>query len=58
MKTSAHKLIEDGRLIADWLGKAVNGPGSKRPFADFRLPGQIEEAMKRLTGSHDERIDL
>ena len=54
--SSSHQLIEDGRLIADWLGRAVNGPGSHHPFANYRLPGPIEQAMKRLTGSHDEQI--
>lgn len=55
-ESSAHKLIEDGRLIAEWLGRAVNGPGSVHPFAGYRLPGPVADAMRRLTGSHDERL--
>lgn len=60
MTTSSHEMIEAGRLIADWLGRAVNGPwpkGPRHPFANYRLPGEVEQAMELLTGSHDERIE-
>ena len=56
MASSVHQLIEDGRLIADWLGRAVNGPGAIHPFRDYRLPGDVAAAMRRLTGSHDEQV--
>jgi hypothetical protein len=57
--SSSHQLIEDGRLIAEWLGRAVNGPSfgsGPHPFFGYRLPGDVAAAMGRLTGSHDERI--
>jgi hypothetical protein len=55
-----HALIEAGRLIADWLGRAVNGPPfgeNPHPFYGYRLPGPVEEAMRLLTGSHDEQVE-
>jgi hypothetical protein len=58
--SSAHSLIEDGRLVAEWLGRAVNGPPfgmNVHPLYGYRLPGDVADAMRRLTGSHDEQIE-
>ena len=54
---SAYKLIEDGRLIAEWLGRAVKGARAiYHPFAGYRLPGDVADAMRRLTGSPHEQV--